>query len=994
MHIRQAIIYGFGKWVDYTIDFSAENFLCIYGDNEAGKSSIQHFITFMLFGLPPKKRAYYRPKTSGKMGGRLTVFEPDIGEFVIERIDEVENGAASCYTPDGKTYHETWLQERLKGMTQAVYQSIFSFSALDLVDIRKMKEAELGEVLLGIGLTGSKNMYDIEKWLDTKIGELFKPSGKKPELNQQLASLDDLFTSLQHYRKQEAAYKDKKAAMFALTDDNRQLQAELEHMNGIAFRIEKKQQALPVFKAYQHELEQLDNYPEHIPFPENGIDRLEKLNEQLLPLKSELAVLQHNGNTYAEKRDAIRSELYDAAVYERAEAIMEQKQAYMEAQKEIDRLRDSIRKLELQINTELEQLNSGISSEDLETLHLPFHVEKTWNQLKIDMEQLTLTRNQLQEELQQLTKNRDYLKAEQSKLSSSLLNESQENMLEESISHYEQQKYMEQEAVEQTVKWQRMKQKKEKSNILWLGGSFAAATLLGLFSVVLNQNFLLALAVVSLVIGAGQWLSSKRNLQDIEKMLQTNETAPNQVSINDKLEAERTIEANHNKKRELSSINEQIRLNDTEFIKCEEKQHGLQVRENRLNEQIRCQHKRYPFLMQIDIMYWSELFHSLKQMVKLYRDKAEMKNQCESLLENTDQYAEMANKFFHEMNWESSNRSMEDKLLAIEKLLENRRDRTALIQQYENWCEDNEHQQHNMKQKMLVYEQELAHLLAIAETETEEDFLQKGKQLSDKQKHMNKMSELSEQLSQMLRNEEYDALLSGENIEESQLKHEYEQAAAKIKELGQDIDTKRQQKADVSAELGMMESSESYSEALHRFTVEREKLNELAGEWAVYKTAKEMLAETKRNYRDKYLGKVIEKTSRYFQVLTGGVYPFIYPPSSDKPFRAEAYDGIRYSVDELSQGTVDQLYVSLRMGISEAMSEKHRLPFIIDDAFVHFDPTRTKRMIKLLSKLSANQQIILFTCKEDVRESAGNVISIPHVTGSNISTSNFKAKQG
>ncbi|PJH69146.1 hypothetical protein CVR96_27860, partial [Salmonella enterica subsp. enterica serovar Typhimurium] len=71
----------------------------------------------MLFGLPPKQREAFRPKTSGKMGGRLTVHDAEAGLFTIERLDEVRNGQAVCYTPDGGEFDESWLKTFLKGMT-------------------------------------------------------------------------------------------------------------------------------------------------------------------------------------------------------------------------------------------------------------------------------------------------------------------------------------------------------------------------------------------------------------------------------------------------------------------------------------------------------------------------------------------------------------------------------------------------------------------------------------------------------------------------------------------------------------------------------------------------------------------------------------------------------------------------------------------------------------------------------------------------------------
>src|SRR5699024_6107018 len=171
----RANINGFGNWVDESIDFENESFICIYGENETGKSTLHQFILFMLFGFTPKQRAFYHPKTSSRMGGRILIMDEAFGEITIERFDGVRNGQALCFTPDGNEYTEDWLKKRLHGMTYQTYHSIFSFSAEDLYGIQTMSEADLGEVLLGIGLTGSKNIFAIEKELDNQMGALFKP---------------------------------------------------------------------------------------------------------------------------------------------------------------------------------------------------------------------------------------------------------------------------------------------------------------------------------------------------------------------------------------------------------------------------------------------------------------------------------------------------------------------------------------------------------------------------------------------------------------------------------------------------------------------------------------------------------------------------------------------------------------------------------------------------------------------------------------------------
>src|SRR5699024_12330429 len=103
-------------------------------------------IRFFLLTAPPTSVIY---TLSLHDALPISVFDPDIGEVTIERLDHVENGAARCYTPDGQQFDERWLHKKLGGIQRKTYQAIFSFSARDLVHIARMKEEDIGEVLLG-----------------------------------------------------------------------------------------------------------------------------------------------------------------------------------------------------------------------------------------------------------------------------------------------------------------------------------------------------------------------------------------------------------------------------------------------------------------------------------------------------------------------------------------------------------------------------------------------------------------------------------------------------------------------------------------------------------------------------------------------------------------------------------------------------------------------------------------------------------------------------
>ena len=68
------------------------------------------------------------------------------------------------------------------------------------------------------------------------------------------------------------------------------------------------------------------------------------------------------------------------------------------------------------------------------------------------------------------------------------------------------------------------------------------------------------------------------------------------------------------------------------------------------------------------------------------------------------------------------------------------------------------------------------------------------------------------------------------------------------------------------------------------------------------------------------------------------------------------------TVEEMSSGTRDQLYLALRLATLEWRLEKHEpMPFIADDILVNFDDGRSEATLKALAALAEKNQVILFT---------------------------------
>ncbi|MXX60523.1 MAG: AAA family ATPase [Holophagales bacterium] len=104
-------------------------------------------------------------------------------------------------------------------------------------------------------------------------------------------------------------------------------------------------------------------------------------------------------------------------------------------------------------------------------------------------------------------------------------------------------------------------------------------------------------------------------------------------------------------------------------------------------------------------------------------------------------------------------------------------------------------------------------------------------------------------------------------------------------------------------------------------------------------------------------------------LVTDGRYSAVrIDPEEGLEVQLEVEDGEYRSASELSHGTIDQVYLLLRIGLAEALGDKREsAPLFLDDATVHIDTDRTMRFLELLLVLSKERQIVALSQEEEVR---------------------------
>ena len=168
--------------------------------------------------------------------------------------------------------------------------------------------------------------------------------------------------------------------------------------------------------------------------------------------------------------------------------------------------------------------------------------------------------------------------------------------------------------------------------------------------------------------------------------------------------------------------------------------------------------------------------------------------------------------------------------------------------------------------------------------------------------------------------------------------------------------------------LGRIRALDSSSDLTAQLSQKQEELARLQEEYDAIALAMTALEQANTTLQNRFSPALGARAAEIFAALTAGKYDKVLL-SSDLSLSAEAAgDPMSRSIQQLSQGAADQLYLAVRLAICDMVlpAEKH-VPLILDDALVTFDDDRLRAALDYLLSESKNRQILLFTCHDRER---------------------------
>ena len=250
LEITRLELVGFGKFRERTIDLTSGLNL-IEGPNEAGKSTIQSFITGMFYGFfqpGTKRRSYtphrdkYRPWDQGSYRGVL-VCKNEERSWRIERCFDKDNETVNVYDdqtgddltldfPYNPVTRQPQVGEKLLGLSKTAFNNTANIAQMTCASVSREADfsAEVNDKLLSVMKTAdaSLSLSAVIHELDSRIEQIGSPKKSKTPYGQACQLKKELEEELEESGKNQKDYQQLCTQIDRLAEQTAQLQKEKE----------------------------------------------------------------------------------------------------------------------------------------------------------------------------------------------------------------------------------------------------------------------------------------------------------------------------------------------------------------------------------------------------------------------------------------------------------------------------------------------------------------------------------------------------------------------------------------------------------------------------------------------------------------------------------------------------------------------------------------------------------------------------------------------
>ena len=1027
MRITSLHIDGFGRFADRGFGPLERPVTVFYGPNEAGKSTLLEFIRRILFGFPDgRTRANPYPALSGgSYGGRVTI-ATDAGEGIaIQRSSGRGDGAVSVTTDAGETLPASELQRLLGNHSRSVFQNIFAFTLDELNNESLLNDDSVNLQIYSAGI-GAMRLPEALAALDRQKREIFVPRGSSQSVPKIATEIERTDSELQRIAGHATEYRRQSDRLGEIERDLVEVGVRRLRIASEQDRLENLERAWEHWNELISAEHRLAELPAVKTFPENGVIRLETLEAQAETARDELSTAQERVQRIKASVDA---EIDHLTILERSSevrALERGRGAFDQSVKDLPERRAELVSKRSELDISLANLGPDWDTDRLDAFDLSLVVREEvaghGERLRGARAAVDGSQTALAQEEATLTEAVEDAQRAQSGREATSPPELDENDIRERRRRIRQSRTTLDELgrVEDRSRDLRAQigdgpdpgsagSQAGRSRLLagalgvagiallvaglWL----AAATTFGAGAIAAAGGAVLATVAVFWFVRsrsdgqptaspaaarvARQISEADEQLAGIRSRLQADADALGIVVLDsDKLlEAEEGLDTADARVREWRQL-ETALAQATERVerqtqRRDDAQRGAQDAQAALEAE---QQAWQAWLQQRGLLstFTPDGIQELRTLVDLarthHRDVVEMGRRIAAIQTDIDEFIALARPLAdaHGLaaEWGDYPRvaGVADDIIELHRVVtEAARVRADAEKELEEAQRDLEARQ---KGQQDVADQ-IDVLLKSGEAEDADDFRGRERVFQERSGLNATISNALEQMQRISGPGDALAALRTTlaNTDLQTIRDGVRECVAQLEEIDEqrsELDTERGAIRTTLDGLASEEDSSRQRLERHRLS---EELRGHARDWAVRAIAESLIRQAQSKFERERQPDVVRHAERVFLDVTDGAYQGVYSPLDSSEINVRDAAGNIRTPQQLSRGTREQLFLALRFGlILELGQRSERLPVIVDEALVNFDPTRGTRAAGSFIDLSETNQVLVFTCHPQI----------------------------
>lgn len=1028
MKISELYIEGFGHFHNRSFGPFDSSVVVLHGSNEAGKSTLLHFIRTVLFGFPARNRdRHYPPLAGGRHGGRLTLTDGANKVYVVERYPGPRGGNVNIKDGSGAPLDVSILSGLLGNADEDMFKNVFAFSLDELQSETLLKNSNVnaGIYSAGAGL-GAARLPEASRSLQDRMNKIYLKSGSKQVVASLASELQDIDSQLSELRNNAAEFG-------SMLNRREEISAELERIDEERRSSESRQgQAAKIIQAWDdwvklvNKEKQLEKSPAIEGFPEDALNRLERAEERVESTLKELEETQDQLDSANAESESL---IPDEAMLEDADQIAQitrRSGSFDESLGDLPERQSELSALEETLSLRLRNLGQDWDENRLESFDLSMAVRDQIDQFQKslfsgrekarssrieeeraarDHSELTEAELQAQNELDQADfPPLDYAQIREHRATLRTARTRYHEHNGKRQRHTDYRNRLESLTNDQVGPAPRSGNRNRRLALVFAVVAVAVAVL----GAVLSGQYLIPGAAVGLLLLAfagylffnenkpptNKSVTEMETLRDLVRQASEDETAAEdnlretssplgldlpdaadldnfeaQLEVDEKLLGSwETLKERLNGSK--ASVQRQERRLETETKTLEEADSNFAQAEEEWRTWLSSLDLPPSFTPETMVEFRGQIETALTQLNQV-KDRRQRVHAIEV---DIQEYQELVSPLATQYSLPVSTDDTGQVAVAANLLIGRFEEARNLVSQREIAVKQTQQVKQTFERREKQWEdsrQRLRDLLELGGTQNPEMFRQRASQHEERITREKDRDTLILGLQRIsgpgTAFDQFKKVLKQSN---SQLvRDEQQQMSTELEKLKESREVLLNEQGRIDIRVDQLGSEEESSVLRTHRNVLIEDLRQKAIQWSTLRLAQELLNRARQKFEKERQPGVIQHAQKFFATVTNNRYERLYAPIGKQTISVIDGSGREKLPNALSRGTCEQLYLALRFGLIREFGEHaESLPVIVDEILVNFDPSRAMRAAEAFAELSRTNQVLVFTCQPHIVE--------------------------